>query len=109
MSLSRTTRAAKPPPAAFQLPLFRAEQFAATRFDTAQGKADFGNQLLAFIAEGFPQARFTVKFYRVLHLHFGLIAHYDRHGFWSEFFTDIAGQLRFLREITWGHAIERAG
>ena len=55
------------------MPLLQAEQFAATRFDPAQTKADFGNQLLAFIADGFPQKRFTQRFYRVLMQHFGMI------------------------------------
>ncbi|WP_145144422.1 hypothetical protein [Roseomonas gilardii] len=83
--MARATRAGQPTLATFQRPLLRAEQFVATRFDTAQAKADFGNQLLAFIAEGFPQKRFTQRFYRVLMQHFGMIAHYDQHGFWAEF------------------------
>src|SRR4051794_24602906 len=98
--MARATRgASKPTLAAFQLPLLQAEQFVAARFDTAQAKADFGNQLLAFVAEGFPQRRFTQRFYRVLMQHFGMIAHYDQHGFWAEFFTSTADQLRFLEEI----------
>lgn len=48
--MTRATRAGRPILATFQLPLLEAEQFVATRFDTAQAKADFGNQLLAFIA-----------------------------------------------------------
>ena len=100
--MPRATHAGKPALATFQLPLLQADQFVATRFDTAQGKADFGNQLLAFIAEGFPQKRFTQRFYRVLMQHFGMIAHHHQHGFWAEFFTSTADQLRFLKEIT-GH------
>ena len=97
--MARATRASKPMLAAFQLPLLQAEQFTATRFDTDQAKADFGNQLLTFIAEGFPQKRFTQRFYRVLMQHFGMIAHHDQHGFWREFFTTTADQVRFLEEI----------
>jgi hypothetical protein len=104
--MARATRASKPTLAAFQLPLLEAEQFTATRFDTTQAKADFGNQLLAFIAEGFPHKRFTQRFYRVLMQHFGMMAHYDQHRFWGEFFTTTADQVRFLEEITshpcWG-------
>ena len=100
--MARATRAAKPALATFQRPLLQAEQFVATRFDIAQAKADFGNQLLAFIAEGFPQKRFTQSFYRVLMQHFGMLAHNDQQGFWAEFFTSTADQLRFLKEIT-GH------
>lgn len=92
--------------AAFQLPLLTAEQFTATKFDSAAAKADFGNQLLAFIAEDFPRKRFTLKFYRILCQHFGMIAHYDQHGFWAEYFTSTADKLRFLEEVSthpcWG-------
>lgn len=92
--------------AAFQLPLLTVEQFVATKFDSAAAKADFGNQLLAFIAEDFPRKRFTLKFYCVLCQHFGMITHYDQHGFWAEFFTSTADKLRFLEEISsypcWG-------
>ncbi|MDT8278517.1 hypothetical protein RQ734_20890 [Roseomonas mucosa] len=84
---------------AFQRPLLAAEQFIATKFDSAEDKADFGNQLLAFIAEDFPRKRFTLKFYRMLCQRFGMIAHYDLHGFWAEFFTSTADKLRFLEEI----------
>ena len=104
--MARTTRASKPTLTSFQLPLLQAKQFTATHFDTAHAKADFGNQLLAFIAEGFPQKRFTQRFYRVLMQHFGMIAHHDQHGFWREFFTTTADQVRFLEEISshpcWG-------
>ena len=37
---------------------------------------------------------------------FGMIAHYDVHGFWAEYFTSTADKLRFLEELTahpcWG-------
>lgn len=78
----------------------------AARFDGAEAKAALGNQLLAFIAEDFPRRCFTLSFYRVLCQHFGMIAHYDSHGFWAEYFTTTADKLRFLEELTahpcWG-------
>lgn len=92
--------------ASFQRPPLQAERFTATRFATAADKAAFGNALLRFIAEDFPQHRFTQPFYGTLHLHFGMIAHYNRHGFWAEYFTCLAGKLRFLQDLTsypcWG-------
>ncbi|MDT8350950.1 hypothetical protein [Roseomonas mucosa] len=92
--------------AGFQNPLLRAEDFTATKFDDDAAKAAFGNQLLAFIAEDFPRKRFTLRFYRVLCQHFGMIAHYDVHGFWTEYFTSTTDKLRFLKELTahpcWG-------
>lgn len=92
--------------ASFQNPPLRPEDFTATRFDDGASKAAFGNQLLAFVAEDFPRKRFTLKFYRVLCQHFGMIAHYDVHGFWAEYFTSTTDKLRFLEELTthpcWG-------
>jgi hypothetical protein len=92
--------------ASFQNPPLRAEDFTAIRFNDDAAKAAFGNQLLAFIAEDFPRKRFTLKFYRVLCQHFGMIAHYDVHGFWAEYFTSTTDKLRFLEELTahpcWG-------
>ncbi|MBI0536975.1 hypothetical protein D9599_15500 [Roseomonas sp. KE2513] len=92
--------------ASFQNPPLRAENFTATKFDDGAAKAAFGNQLLAFIAEDFLRKRFTLKFYRVLSQRFGMIAHYDVHGFWAEYFTSTADKLRFLEELTahpcWG-------
>jgi len=44
-------------------PLFTADQFAATQWETAQGKADFGNQLCKFIAVDFKQSLFTKALY----------------------------------------------
>ena len=92
--------------ASFQLPLLRAEHFRATELHSAEAKAAFGNGLLAFVAEDFPRKRFTLRFYRVLCQHFGMIAHHDQHGSWEEYFTTTADKLRFLEELTahpcWG-------
>jgi hypothetical protein len=44
-------------------PLFTADQFTATQWETAQGKADFGNKLCKFIAADFKQSLFTKTLY----------------------------------------------
>ena len=84
----------------FQLPLLQAAMFRPTKWDSAEDKARFGNQLLGFIATDFDKAKWTNAFYGVLHSHFGLIAFYDMHGFWGEYFADLPGKLRFLRDVT---------
>ena len=94
---------AKPTLAAFQKPLLTGAAFKATNFNSGDDKATFGNQLLAFIAEDFPERRFTQAFYRELAGHFGMIAWYDKHGFWAEYFTRLPDKLRFVEEIV-GHA-----
>jgi hypothetical protein len=76
---------------------FQAEFFTPTKWTTAEQKAAFANQLMAFIAADFPESKFTKKFYNRLSQTFGMIAHYNVDGFFSTFFTDTAGKLRFLR------------
>ena len=94
---------AKPTLAAFQKPVLTGAAFKATKFNSGEDKATFGNQLLAFIAEDFPERRFTQAFYRELAGHFGMIAWNDKHGFWAEYFTRLPDKLRFVEEIL-GHA-----
>lgn len=77
--------------------LFAAEQFTATKYDTAEAKALFANQFVAFVESGFREELFTKAFYgRIMYL-FHHIAHYNQLGFWEEFFTCLPDQLRFLR------------
>lgn len=77
---------------------FDASMFTATEFCTAEDKAQFGNHLLAFIEADFPESKFTKAFYSRLHNTFGHIAHYDRQGFWSTFFTNTAQKIEFLKQ-----------
>ena len=87
-------------------PRLQAEAFVPTRFSTAADKAKFGNDLLAFISEGFPKSRFTRAFYRQVSKHFGFIAHCDEHTFWQFYFTSTSGRIDFLHQIAnypcWG-------
>jgi hypothetical protein len=55
---------------------FHAESFTPTKWTTAEQKATFANQLMAFIAADFPESKFTKKFYNRLSQTFGMIAHY---------------------------------
>lgn len=87
----------------FQLPLLQAVAFTPTKWHSADDKARFGNQVLAFIAADFFKAKWTNTFYGELCQHFGFIAHYDQHGFWEEYFADLPGKLRFLRDLTQHH------
>lgn len=76
--------------------LFTSELFVPTKWATAEEKADFADALVDFIVMGFPKPKFTQKFYARLSNTFGHIAHYDREGFWVEFFTSSGDKLRFL-------------
>ena len=76
---------------------FQAESFTPTKWSTAEQKATFANQLVAFIAADFPANKFTKALYDRLSHCFGMIAHYSRDGFFDTFFTDLPGKLRFLK------------
>ena len=79
---------------------FQAESFTPTKWSTAEQKASFANQLVAFIAADFPANKFTKALYDRLSHCFGMIAHYSRDGFFDTFFTDLPGKLRFLKCLT---------
>jgi hypothetical protein len=55
---------------------FSPDDFTPTKFSTDEQKAAFSNQLLAFIAAGFPKKKFTNALYERLSNCFGFIAHY---------------------------------
>ncbi len=82
--------------------MFTPDQFTPTKWDTAADKARFANQFVKFVESGFDQRHFTERFYRRLSNTFGHIAHYNRLGFWEEFFTTTEGKMRFL-ELTLRH------
>jgi len=82
-----------------------AEEFTATRFNTAEDKARFVNALLAFVDAGFPEAKFTKTVYDGLYLHcFGHIAHYDRGGFYGEWFATDEERRRWMEYAVAGGA-----
>ncbi|NJO81573.1 MAG: hypothetical protein HC828_01600 [Blastochloris sp.] len=62
--------------------------------------AAFANHLARFIVEGFPEGKFTKRFYSRLMQEFGHIAHFNREGFWSTWFCATEQQLDFLRSLT---------
>lgn len=76
--------------------LFEPEEFADTRFDDRDTKAAFANQFAAFVEKGFPKHLFTRSFYERLIHTFGHIAHYNRDGFWAEFFETPEDRKRFV-------------
>lgn len=81
---------------------FNPTEFTPTEWDGAQDKAAFAKQFIRFVQSDFAAQRFTDKFYRRLSNTFGHIAHYNRGGFWAEFFTTTADKVRFL-EMTLRH------
>jgi hypothetical protein len=84
---------------------FDAGQFTATKFDSAEDKAKGLGALVSFIEAGFPQSKFTRRVYDALYLHMlGHIAHFNRAGFYAEWFSSPEAQLRWLRYAAHGWA-----
>ena len=77
---------------------FTPSQFTPTQWNTAEDKAAFAKQFVRFVQSDFAAKHFTDKFYRRLSNTFGQIAHYNRGGFWAEFFTTTADKVRFLEQ-----------
>ena len=78
---------------------FGGEQFTATQWSSAGDKAQFGNQLLRFIDEGFHKSLFTRALYNRLSQCFQHIAHHDLHGFYGTWFATPGDQARFLDHL----------
>lgn len=74
--------------------------FTPTRFTPASTKSWFAAHMLRFCVTDFSEHHFTQRFYAQLMHCFGMIAHYNRGGFWEEFFTSTAGKVEFLTEVT---------
>ena len=82
---------------------FTADQFTPTRWDSAEEKARFARRLIRLVESGFAERDFPQALYRRLSSCFGHIAHYNRRGFYEEFFTATEGKVRFLR-MTLAHS-----
>jgi hypothetical protein len=79
---------------------FNASQFGATNFTTAEAKAGAANALASFVECGFEERRFTKAVYNALYLHlFGHIAHYNRNGFYGEWFSTVEDRIRWCQRV----------
>jgi hypothetical protein len=85
---------------------FRAADFTATPFHSARSKVAFLKALIQFLCDHCDQDQFSRQLYDGLSQHLGHIAHYNRDGFYAEWFVDPAARIRFLEYHTrvqlWG-------
>src|SRR6185503_9619141 len=65
-------------------------------FLTAKEKGTILNAWKRFLKSGFQWGCFSNSLYHHLSLRSGFIAHYNRRGFFEEYFKDPADTLRFL-------------
>lgn len=76
---------------------FTADQFTATQWDSASQKAKFANHFVRFVNSGFKASLFYDWFYKRLSMTFGHIAHYDRNGFYAEWFMHDVCHAEFIK------------
>lgn len=85
------------------VPRFHPDQFEPSGWDSGmpERKAKFVNSLLRFVADGFPEDRFTRLLYLGLsnHGYFGFIAHYEIRGFYAEQLATPERRARFVRDL----------
>ena len=79
---------------------FPVELLKATEFYTAENKSRFGINLLRFVSSGFKAHRFTKSLYTQLSMCFGHIAHYNRGGFYTTWFSSSAKQRSWVEYIS---------
>lgn len=77
--------------------IFKAEQFVATKWNSAVDKAKFANHFIRFIESGYKESLFNKKFYNRLSMTFGHIAHYNKYGFYDTWFSSREKQKEFIR------------
>ena len=77
-------------------PVPDAKDFTPTQFRPAASKSWFVEHFTRFSSADFPQHQFTQRFYGQLMNCFGFIAHYNKFGFWTEYFTSNTGKIEFL-------------
>lgn len=68
-------------------------EFTDSKWLTADDKRKILKQWTGFVRNGFPETSFTNAVYEHLHLHCGYIAHYNKHGFYGEYWGAYARDL----------------
>lgn len=69
----------------------------------------FYKKFVAFVESDFAESRFTKAFYNNLNIRFGMIAHYDKGGFYDYYSHTGWGQfIRDCLEYQWANEVELA-
>jgi hypothetical protein len=76
--------------------IFAAEQFIPTEYKTAKDKAKFANHFADFALSNFSYDKFSKWFYEQLRMCFGHMAHYNKDGFYEEWFSTRKKHEHFL-------------
>ena len=78
---------------------FTSENLVPTKWNSAENKAKWLNQLADFVRSDFKESKFTKALYNRLSLTFGHIAHYNQYGFYGTWFEDAGKRLNWLYYI----------
>lgn len=65
----------------------------------AKAKKKFMTAFVKFVEGGFREGDFSKTAYEGLYLHCGLMAHYNREGFYGTYFETALGKIQFWSEI----------
>lgn len=79
--------------------IFTPDQFTPTKHSTGEDKAKAANYLIYFLRNQCQWTLFHDWFYTELHQHFAHIAHYDRSGFYHEWFSTAKKQCAFVEDL----------
>jgi len=74
-------------------------EYTPTELHTAEDKAKWEKKFKNFILKGCKDTMFNKPIYSRLKLMFEHIAHYDKHGFYAEWFSTPARRLAWLKHI----------
>ena len=74
-------------------------KFQDVEFMTAKEKELVLKQWITFLKYGCRWEHFTDRLYQHLIMHCAFIAHYNRHGFYDEYFTSVNGRRKFFAQF----------
>jgi hypothetical protein len=93
----RKVLVAKPAPILRPKLNWKVEDFQGDQWTSAEDKLKFLLALVRFLCNHCPESGFTWRIYEGLHQHLGHIAHYNRAGFYAEWFETLKDRIRFFK------------
>jgi len=72
-------------------------EYTPTKFDSAEDKAKFVAHFKRFVSKGMKETMFPKWFYTQLSMTFGHIAHYNKAGFYEEWFSSPERKRDFIQ------------
>ncbi len=83
----------------YQYGFFSPAKYTATKWNTAEDKQKFAMGLVRFVESGFKPTRFCKPLYRRLSMCFGHMAHFNKDGFYDEWFSTPEKQAEWVNYV----------